>query len=108
MERAAGSRQRAVGSTLPYIVRGLLLSACCLFIQGVSPAQGIFGRWVTIDDNSAKKRSIVEITERGGKAYGKIAQLFRGPGEEADPICDECDAADDRHNKKVIGMEFIR
>ncbi len=108
MDRAASSKQRAAGRNLWCIGRCLLLSACCLFYQGVSQAQGIFGRWVTIDDNTGKKRSIVEITERGGKAYGTIARLFRNPSEEADPICDECDAADDRHNKKVIGMEFIR
>lgn len=109
MERAAGIRQGAEGnSSLQRLSRCLLLTACCLLFQCVSDAQGIFGRWVTIDDNSGKKRSIVEISERGGKAYGKIVQLFREPAEEADPICDECDAADDRFNKKVIGMEFIR
>lgn len=74
----------------------------------ISHAQGIFGRWVTIDDNTGKKRSVVEITERYGRAYGTIIELFREPGEEADPICDECDPDDDRYNKKVIGMEFIR
>lgn len=106
MRRAAVGMLKAV--ILRLIVRCLLLSACCALIQGTSHAQGIFGRWVTIDDNSGKKRSIVEISERGGKAYGKIVQLFREPGEEADPVCDECDAADDRYNMKVIGMEFIR
>lgn len=86
-----------------------LLAVCILVLAAEASAQtGIFGRWVTIDDKSGKKRSIVEIIERGGKAYGKIVQLFREPGEEADPICDECNAADDRYNMKVIGMEFIR
>ena len=88
--------------------RCLLLSACCLLVQGVSFAQGIFRRWVTIDDASGKKRSIVEISERQGQAYGRIVQLYREAGEEADPVCDECDPEDDRYNKKVIGMEFIR
>lgn len=87
----------------------ILLFAACLLLSAMSHAQsGIFGRWTTIDDNSGKKRSIVEITERGGKAYGRIVQLFREPGEEADPICDECDPDDDRHDEKVIGLEFIR
>lgn len=90
------------------MARGVVLAGCGLLLAGTTIAQGIFGRWVTIDDNSGKKRSIVEITERQGQAYGRIVQLFREPGEEADPICDECDAADDRYNKKVIGMEFIR
>ena len=115
MERAAvsrqsavGSRQNAAGSTLRWLSRCLVLSACCVLLQGVSLAQGIFGRWVSIDDNSGKKRSIVEISERGGKVYGKIVQLFREPSEIQDPVCKECDPTDDRFNKKVIGMEFIR
>jgi len=103
---AAGSRQIAadIGSG----TRCLLLSACWLLIAHLSQGQSIFGRWVTVDDNTGKKRSVVEITERGGKAYGRIVQLYREPGEEADPICDECDPADDRHAQKVIGMEIIR
>lgn len=89
-------------------MRSGLLLFILLLCHGTFAQSGIFGRWVTIDDNSGKKRSIVEITERGGMAFGKIDQLYREPGEEADPICDECDPADDRYNKKVIGMEFIR
>lgn len=92
---------------MPIIFRSLLLTLALVSIH-LTCAQSIFGRWVTIDDNTSKRRSIVEITERGGKAYGKILKLYREPGEEADPICDECDPNDDRHNKKVIGMEFIR
>lgn len=86
-----------------------LLAVCILVLAAEASAQtGIFGRWVTIDDKSGKKRSIVEIIERGGKAYGKIVQLFREPSEIQDPVCKECDPADDRYNQKVIGMEFIR
>lgn len=89
-------------------MRSGLLILILLLSNGSFGQSGIFGRWVTVDDNSGKKRSIVEISERSGKAFGKIVQLFREPGEEADPICDECDPADDRYNKKVIGLEFIR
>lgn len=66
----------------------------------------IFGKWKTIDDETGKPKSIVEIYEKDGKAYGKIVKLFRGPDEEQDPICEEC--SDDRKNKKIIGMEIIR
>jgi len=89
-------------------MRSLLTGFAVLMSAAVLAQNGIFGRWVTIDDNTGKKRSIVEITERGGKAYGKIVQLFREPSEIQDPVCKECDPADDRYNQKVIGMEFIR
>lgn len=71
----------------------------------LSFAQGITGKWVTIDDNTGKKRSIVEIYERDGKYYGRIVKLFREPGEEQDPVCDECE--DHRKGQKIIGMEII-
>ncbi len=65
----------------------------------------IFGKWKTIDDKTGKTKSIVEITERNGKAYGKIIQLFRPPNEDQDPVCMEC--TDHRKGQKVIGMEII-
>lgn len=77
-------------------------------LGGAAQAQDFLGRWITIDDATHKQRSVVEITLRGDKAYGRILKLFRDPGEDPDPICDECASDDDRHNKKVIGMEIIR
>ena len=68
-------------------------------------AQDIIGKWKTIDDNTGKARSIVEITQKDGKAYGKILKLFREQGEDLDPICDDC--TDYRKDKKVIGMTII-
>jgi uncharacterized protein (DUF2147 family) len=75
------------------------------FISLSLNAQDIFGKWKTIDDNTGKARSIVEITQKDGKAYGKILKLFREPGEDLDPICDDC--SDYRKDKKVIGMTII-
>jgi uncharacterized protein (DUF2147 family) len=69
-------------------------------------AQSVLGTWRTIDDDTGKPKSLVEITERDGKLYGKITKLFREPHEDQDPICDEC--SDDRKNQKVLGMEIIR
>jgi uncharacterized protein (DUF2147 family) len=68
-------------------------------------AQSITGKWVTIDDSSGKKRSVVEIYESQGKYFGKIIKLFREPGEDPDPVCDECE--DHRKGQKIIGMNII-
>jgi uncharacterized protein (DUF2147 family) len=81
----------------------LILSG--LLIGNVS-AQTIFGKWKTIDDETGKPKSIVEIYEKDGKAYGKVIKLFREPNEDQDPICDKC--TDDRKDKKVLGMEIVR
>lgn len=84
-----------------YIV--LLLTICTWGIQ--TSAQSIVGKWKTIDDETGKPKSIVEIFMKDGKAYGKIVKLFREPGEDPDPICDDC--TDYRKDQKVIGMTII-
>jgi uncharacterized protein (DUF2147 family) len=81
----------------------LPLLFCCFLAEG----QSILGKWKTIDDNTGEERSVVEIYEKGGKVYGKIIKLFRKPGEDPDPVCDECDTDDERYKKKIIGMEII-
>ncbi|PCJ80301.1 MAG: hypothetical protein COA57_15040 [Flavobacteriales bacterium] len=68
----------------------------------------IFGKWQTIDDNTEKPRSIVEIYKKDGKAFGKIEKLILEPHEDPDPVCDKCDEDDQRYNQKVIGMEIIK
>ncbi len=72
----------------------------------LSAQSDIFGKWKTIDDETGKAKSIVEIYEKDGKAYGKIVKLFRGQDEEQDPICDLCPG--ERKNKKIIGLEIIK
>jgi uncharacterized protein (DUF2147 family) len=74
----------------------------------VASAQDVIGKWQTIDDETGKPRSIVDIFEKNGKVYGKIVKLFRDEGEDPDPVCKDCDEDDDRYNKKVIGMEILR
>jgi uncharacterized protein (DUF2147 family) len=68
----------------------------------------IVGKWKTIDDNSGEEKSVVEIFDRGGKIYGKVVKIFPKPGDDPDPVCDECPEDDARYKKKVIGMEIIK
>ena len=65
----------------------------------------IIGTWKTIDEESGKPRSVVEIYQNNGLYFGKIIKLFREPGEDPDPICTECEG--DKNGQKVIGMEII-
>jgi uncharacterized protein (DUF2147 family) len=64
------------------------------------------GKWKTVDDNSGKTKSVVEIYEKGGKLHGKVLQLF--DPEKPNPKCEECDADDPRHMKPIVGLEIIR
>ena len=78
-------------------------------ISSVALAQtSIIGKWKSVDDNTGDPRSIVEISEREGKIYGKIIKLFPKPEEDPDPVCDKCSPEDPRFNKKIIGMEIIK
>ncbi len=67
--------------------------------------QDILRKWKTIDDESGKPRSVVEIYQKDGKYFGKITKLFREPGEDPDPVCTECEG--EKNGQKVIGMEII-
>jgi uncharacterized protein (DUF2147 family) len=78
-----------------------------LLSLGIS-AQPIVGKWKTIDDETGKPKSIVEIYKKGDVYEGKIVKLFRGPDEDPDPVCDKCDDDDPRYMKKVNGMIIIK
>ena len=56
-----------------------------LLLTVVTNAQSIVGKWKTIDDETGKTKSIVEIFMKDGKAYGKIIKLFREKGQNPDP-----------------------
>ncbi len=64
------------------------------------------GRWKTIDDETGRAKSIVEIYQNKDGTYGgrvvEVLESDRGPN----PICDKC--KDDRKNKPVKGMEIVR
>ena len=85
----------------------LVTSLAFLSLTAFAQRTTVLGKWKTIDDDGKTVKSIVEIYEKNGKAYGKILKLFRGPDEDQDPVCDACEEDDPRYMKKVIGMEII-
>lgn len=86
----------------------LQILAVTFFIGNSAVGQNIvIGKWKTIDDSTGEPRSIVDVYERGGKVYGKITKLYRKPGEDPDPVCDDCETDNPRFMKKIIGMEIM-
>jgi uncharacterized protein (DUF2147 family) len=62
------------------------------------------GTWRTIDDETKKPKSIVEISEVDGQVIGKVKEILqsdKGPN----PLCEDCDG--ERKNQPVIGMTII-
>jgi uncharacterized protein (DUF2147 family) len=92
---------RACASLLP----ALLLAAAFLPLGASGQPGPVLGYWKTIDDDTNKPRSIVRIYEQGGMIRGDIARLFREPGEDPDPVCDDCDG--ERRNARILGMNIL-
>lgn len=63
------------------------------------------GRWKTIDDETGKVKSIVEITEAAnGTLQGRVVEILhstRGPN----PVCDKCSGSN--KDKPVQGMTIL-
>ena len=84
-------------------MKKIVFSFVALMFATLSYAQ-IEGKWKTIDDETGKPKSIVEITKKSdGKYYGRIIQLLIKPEHNT---CVDC--TDDRKNKPILGLEIIR
>jgi uncharacterized protein (DUF2147 family) len=60
------------------------------------------GQWRTIDDQSGKPKSIVQITEDKGVLTGKIVELLEGATEKT---CSKCEG--DLKDKPLVGMKIL-
>lgn len=84
----------------------LLLTLPLMAVSALALAQTTpVGTWTTIDDQTGKPKSVVEIYEaRDGSLAGRVTEVLssdRGP----DPLCDKCSG--DRRNKPVKGMVIL-
>lgn len=74
-----------------------------LLLSVVIHSQSITGKWKTIDDETGKERSIVEIYESEGKIYAKIVKLLEK--SEENKVCENCKGAN--KNKPLKGLIVI-
>jgi len=72
----------------------------------VVKAQSCVGTWITIDDETGKKKSKVELYKKDSKLYGKIVYLYPREGREENPKCKKC--TDDRKNQPLMGLQIVR
>ncbi|MBS7456212.1 DUF2147 domain-containing protein [Coralloluteibacterium stylophorae] len=63
------------------------------------------GVWKSIDDSTGEPKALIQISEQDGQLQGRIVKLFRKPGEDPDPVCDEC--TDQRKGQKIVGMTIL-
>ncbi|TDR32558.1 DUF2147 domain-containing protein [Hydromonas duriensis] len=58
------------------------------------------GTWRTIDDKTGQAKSLVRISNEGGKYVGRIAEILNGPS-----VCDICEG--EFHGKNLIGQTIL-
>ncbi len=79
-----------------------ILFVALLALPGAASAQdAALGRWRTIDDNTGKPRSIVEVYDAGNGTVAARVLRVLDPGKP-DPVCGKCSG--ERHDKPVVGM----
>lgn len=79
-----------------------LMLPLAAFAQNATTASTPVGKWHTIDDETGKVKSVVQIYQTSdGSLQGKVVELLnsdKGPNA----VCDKCKG--DRHNKPIVGM----
>lgn len=82
------------------------LSLLLVITAGVfsASAQGVVGKWKTIDDETGEAKSIVEIYEQDGKIYGKVVEILNPAKKNAK--CTKC-KGDDK-DKPILGLVIIK
>ena len=74
----------------------------CIFSISIN-GQSIIGKWKTIDDETGKAKSIVEIYEVNNKIYAKISELL--VEEDKGKNCEKCKGKN--KNKPLKGLIII-
>ncbi len=81
---------------------GLALAAF-YFPVAFSASEIPFGKWVTIDDATGKKRAEITINESGGTLNAVIDKVYAQPGDTG--ICSKCSG--EFKDKKIAGLRFM-
>ncbi len=78
----------------------LTILSCAVTVS----AQSVIGKWKTFDDKTGDAKSIVEITEKDGKIYGRIIEILN-PAKKNDK-CTNC--PDQDKDKPLKGLTIIK
>ncbi|AIY13510.1 MULTISPECIES: DUF2147 domain-containing protein [Cellulophaga] len=81
-----------------------LIASIFLMLNVTLHAQSVTGKWQTIDDETGKVRSVVEIYSDNGKVFGKIIEIT--DKSRQDRLCEACTGAN--KDKPILGMVIIK
>jgi len=86
-------------------IKGMLMAGL-LFLAGQVIGQDVVGKWKTIDDESGKQKSIVQLWISGNQLFGKVLETWDDDGvTPTDKLCDKCTGA--LKDKRVHGMVIV-
>ncbi|AKS16856.1 DUF2147 domain-containing protein [Xanthomonas campestris pv. campestris] len=88
--------------TFKTLIMALPLAAASLLAQA---ADSPVGRWKTIDDETGKPKSVVQIEQAAnGTLSGKVVEILQS-NHGPNPTCDKCDGA--LKGKPIKGMTIL-
>lgn len=87
-------------------MKNFVMLVAVALVSTVSYAQTCLGKWTTIDDETGKKKSTVELYKYKDQLYGNVTYLYPREGREANPVCKKC--TDDRKNQPIEGLQIVR
>ncbi len=90
-------------TTFKTLMLALPLSVAAFVAQAADTSP--VGRWQTIDDETGKPKSIVQIERAGnGTLSGKVIEILQS-NKGPNPLCDKCDGA--QKGKPIKGMTIL-
>lgn len=72
-------------------------------MMSISHGQTIFGKWKTIDPDTGKDESIVEVYKKDGKAFARVIEIFNEA--DRDKTCINCKGKN--KNKPILGLDLL-
>ena len=85
-------------------MKKLLIALYFILFSNMIFSQSILGKWKTIDDESGKAKSVIEIFEKNNKIYGKVVEIIEV--ERRNGKCVKCPGED--KNMPILGMIIIK
>lgn len=75
-----------------------------LFISIFINAQTIFGKWNTTNDDTGEVDSVIEIYEKGGRAFARVIEIKSKERQNA--ICSLCKG--ENKNRPILGLTIMK
>ena len=68
-------------------------------------AQGLIGKWQTVDDKTGIVKSVIEITESNGLYTAHVIELLDPEHAGTNPVCELCKG--DKKDQPILGLEIM-